>query len=120
MSLKKILIDATVTYGEVRTDPSSYQQLPEFNGKRLPDWIRVLIMATFDQAKEEGRRVEHRRLKDRAAKVLAYPHGVEFEECGVCRKQSGSPVLCPICQQNRKVVDNLKRTISDANGKIFG
>lgn len=35
----------------------------------------------------------------------------DFVECQTCAKQPGSPVLCPSCLQNRKLISDLQRQL---------
>jgi hypothetical protein len=53
MTLKKFLVKASKTCGEVRTDPSDYPALP--CKTRLPDWVRALIEEAWAGGLEEGK-----------------------------------------------------------------
>ena len=46
-----------------------------------------------------------------AGKKPAKEEEQDFVECQTCAKQSGSPVLCPSCLQNRKLISDLQRQL---------
>jgi hypothetical protein len=57
MTLDQFIIKASATYGEIRTDESSYKPMPD--NCRLPDWVRRLIEQAWTEGKHEGRKLEN-------------------------------------------------------------
>ena len=42
----------------------------------------------------------------------------EFMECGVCDEKTGSPILCPVCLHNRRLIGKQKGALATLREKI--